>query len=180
MMRRRELLKGVSLGAGGVVFAPLLRSVAAQVDGTFTTPKRVVFVLFDNGFHEAGAQPAGVPLGSDKVRELPLEPLDLPHDIEPFTPWKDRLAIVQGLRGGHLSPNHGAGFGALSGASGGLGEDKFRRVDRRRNRPGDARHLPAPGTWSRSGESGNDDVLRVFSVGSRTSDRRSVSSRTGF
>jgi hypothetical protein len=128
MIRRRELLKGVSLGAGGVVFAPLLRSVAAQIDGTFTTPKRVVFVLFDNGFHEAGAQPAGVPLGGDKVRELPLESLDLPQDIEPFTPWKDRLAIVQGLRGGHLSPNHGAGFGALSGASGGLGEDKFRRV----------------------------------------------------
>jgi hypothetical protein len=128
MIERRELLKGVSLGAGSLVFSPLLKSLAAQVDGSYTVPKRVVFVLFDNGFHEAGAQPIGVPLEGDEVRSLPLQPLTLPKDIEPFTPYKDRLTIVQGLRGAHLSPNHGAGFGALSGVAGGLGEDKFRRV----------------------------------------------------
>ena len=73
-------------------------------------------------------QPEGVPLGGDKVRELPLGPLTLPKDIDPFTPYKDRMLIVQGLRGEHLSPNHGAGFGALSGVSGGLGNSKFSRV----------------------------------------------------
>ena len=128
MIKRRELLKGLSLGAGSVIFAPLIKSMAAQVEGNHAPPKRVVFVLFDNGFHETGAQPVGVPLGGDKIRQLPLKPLTLPKDIESFTPYKNRLTIVQGLRGAHLSPNHGGGFGALSGASGGLGEDKFRRV----------------------------------------------------
>ena len=128
MLKRRELLKGVSLGAGSVVFSPLLKSLHAQAEGTYTLPKRVVFILFDNGFHETGAQPIGVPLEGDKVREIPLKALTLPKDIEPFTPHKDRLTIVQGLRGAHLSPNHGAGFGALSGMSGGLGQDKFQRV----------------------------------------------------
>ena len=128
MIERRALLKGVALGAGSVVFSPLIRSFAAQAEGDYAHPKRVVFILFDNGFHETGAQPVGVPLGSDQTRELPLKPLVLPKDIDPFTPYKDRLTIVQGLRGAHLSPNHGAGFGALSGASGGLGENKFRRV----------------------------------------------------
>jgi hypothetical protein len=128
MIPRRQLLKGVSLGAGSVVLLPFLKTLAAQERGTYTTPKRVVFVLFDNGFHEIGAQPVGVSLECDKIRELPLKNLTLPKDIEPFTPYKDRLTIVQGLRGAHLSPNHGAGFGALSGVAGGLGEDKFRRV----------------------------------------------------
>lgn len=128
MLHRRQLLKGVSLGAGSIVLSPLLRTAAAQADGSYTVPKRVVFVLFDNGFHEIGAQPEGVSLAGDTTRQRPLEPLTLPHDIAPFTPWKDRLSIIQGLRGHHLSPNHGAGFGALSGAPGGLGEDKFRRV----------------------------------------------------
>ncbi len=128
MIQRRELLKGVSLGAGSVVFSPLLRSLQAQAEGTYKLPKRVVFILFDNGFHETGAQPVGVSLESDKVRELPLEPLVLPKDIDPFTPYKDRLTIVQGLRGAHLAPNHGAGFGALSGIVGGVGQEKFQRV----------------------------------------------------
>jgi hypothetical protein len=128
MIERRELLKSASLGAGSVVFSPLLRSLQAQADGTYSSPKRVVFVLFDNGFHESAAQPIGVPLESDQARDLALKPLELPKDIQPFAPYKDRLTIVQGLRGSHLSPNHGAGFGALSGVAGGLGEDKFRRV----------------------------------------------------
>ena len=128
MINRRDYLKGVSLGAGGLVFAPLLNTLAAQAKGNYMPPKRVVFVLFDNGFHEAGAQPVGVSLEGDKVRDLPLKPLKLPKDIEPFTPYKDRLTIIQGLRGAHLSPNHGAGFGALSGMSGGAGQEKFQRV----------------------------------------------------
>jgi hypothetical protein len=128
MIERRQLLKGISLGAGSVLFSPLLRTLQAQVEGTYELPKRVVFVLFDNGFHEQGAQPVDVPLAGDKTRELPLAELKLPKDIESFTPYKDRLTIIQGLRGGHLSPNHGAGFGALSGMSAGAGDDKFQRV----------------------------------------------------
>ena len=128
MIERRQLLKGVSAGAGSLVFAPLLRSMESKVQGKHKQPKRVVFVLFDNGFHEIGAQPVGVSLESDKVRDLKLESMTLPKDIDPFTPYKDRLTIVQGLRGTHVTPNHGAGFGALSGVSAGVGQEKFNRV----------------------------------------------------
>ncbi|RPH40874.1 MAG: DUF1552 domain-containing protein [Planctomycetota bacterium] len=116
MITRRTWLKGVTAGAGSVVLSPLIRSLAAQVAGTYTPPKRFLFVLTDNGFYEDSAQPVGVPLEGD-LRQLPLGPLTLSKDIDPFTPYKDRLLIVQGLRARHLHPDHGAGFGALSGVT---------------------------------------------------------------
>lgn len=128
MINRRKLLKGVTAGTAAYLFAPLLKTFADQAAGTYQLPRRVIFVLFDNGFYESACQPVGIPLGGDRVRQLPLADHALPHDLEPFTPYKDRLTVVQGLRGAHLTPNHGAGFGALSGLSGGVGEDKFRRV----------------------------------------------------
>ena len=100
MITRRTWLKGVTAGAGSVVFSPLIQSLAAQVNGTYTPPKRFVFVLTDNGFYEDSAQPVGVPLEGE-LRQLPLGPLTLSKDIDPFTPYKDRLLIVQGLRARH-------------------------------------------------------------------------------
>jgi len=122
MISRRRWLKGVSVGAGSVVFSPLLKSLGAQVEGTWERPKRFVFVLLENGLLESEVQPDGVPWlwkGGER-RDLPLGPLSLPEKvIDPFTPFKDRMTILQGVRGGHLFPDHGAGFGALSGVFGG-------------------------------------------------------------
>jgi hypothetical protein len=115
-INRRTLLKGVSAGASGLVLAPLLQTLAAQAAGTYTPPKRVIFLLFDNGFHERGAQPVDLPLETvTKVKQTPLAGLKLPFDIEPFAPFQDRMTIVQGLRGHHLSVDHGGGFRSLSG-----------------------------------------------------------------
>ncbi len=128
MLNRRSLLKGVSAGTASYLFAPLLNTFAQQAAGRYQVPRRVIFVLFDNGFYEGACQPATIPLAGEQTRQVALTDHALPHDIQPFTPFKDRMTIVQGLRGSHLSPNHGGGFGALSGLSGGVGEDKFRRV----------------------------------------------------
>ncbi len=114
---RRTFLKGVSAGASAVVLAPLLQRVAAAAEGTVTAPKRVIFCLFDNGFHEEGLQPVGMRVGTETLKQMPLKGLTLPSDLEPFAPFRDRMTLVQGLRGEHLSPAHGAGFGALSGLS---------------------------------------------------------------
>ena len=108
MIPRRKFLKGVSVGASGLVLAPLLQRIAAAADGTLTPPKRVIFCLFDNGFHEEGVQPEGMGVGTGAIRQIPLAGLKLPSDLEPFTPFRDRMTIVQGLRGEHLSPAHGA------------------------------------------------------------------------
>lgn len=128
MFNRRKLLKGVTASTATYLFAPQLKTFADQVAGRYQIPKRVIFVLFDNGFYEDACQPVGIPLGGDSVRQVELTNHALPHDIQPFAPFKDRMTVVQGLRGVHLQPNHGSGFGALSGLSGGVGEDKFRRV----------------------------------------------------
>ena len=148
MFHRRTLLKSISAGAGGIAFAPLFNVLAAKEAGTYKTPKRVVFVLFGNGFHEPASLPLEVPatpgLQGTTTRTLPLEKMTLPFDIEPFTPWKDRLAIVHGLRAGRVNPDHGAGYGALSGVAGGTGEDKRRNVVAESIDAAVARKLPGP------------------------------------
>jgi hypothetical protein len=116
MITRREWLGGMA--AGSMALSPLGRSLAAQAVGASEPPppQRFVFVLFENGLWEHEVQPKGVPLGTEKVRVSPLGPLALPDRvIDPFTPFKDRINLIQGLRGSHLNPNHGAGYGALSG-----------------------------------------------------------------
>ena len=128
---RRTLLKSLSAGAGALAFAPLLHRLEAQEKGTYKTPKRVVFVLFGNGFHEPGSLPKELPapmLEGTKTQTFPLTKLTLPFDIEPFAPWKDRLTIIHGLRAGSVHPDHGAGFGALAAFNVGAGDDKRRNV----------------------------------------------------
>jgi hypothetical protein len=127
---RRTLLKSLSAGASGL-FLPLINKLSAQDAGVYRTPKRVVFVLFGNGFHEPASLPKELPapqLEGTRTRVFPLADLTLPHDIEPFTPWKDRLAIIHGLRSGSVHPDHGAGFGALAAVNVGVGDDKRRNV----------------------------------------------------
>jgi len=115
---RRSLLKGATLGTGGLLFAPLLQKVAAAAEGKVAAPKRVIFLVFDNGFREIdGTLPEGVPLESDKLRQIPLKGLKLPLDIEPFAPFQDRMTILHGLRGNN-AVDHGGYFAALSGIPG--------------------------------------------------------------
>ena len=60
MIERRSLLQRFAASAGGVVLAPFLQRLAAHERGAYRVPKRVVFVLFGNCFHEAASVPATV------------------------------------------------------------------------------------------------------------------------
>jgi len=126
--RRDFVKKSLAAGAGGILMAPFLRTLAAQAAGTWSLPKRVIFVLFDNGFHEDTCTPANYSLSGDVTRVQKLDGMTLPPGIAPFAPFKDRLAIVQGLRAGAVLPDHGAGFGALSGMNCGVGDVKHRNA----------------------------------------------------
>ncbi len=114
---RRSLLKGVTLGAGGLLFAPLLQKIAAAADGNVTPPKRVIFFVFDNGFKDDGAVPVGTNFVSDTTRQFSLKGHKLPLDIEPFAPFQDRITLLHGLRS-HTAVDHGGFFAALSGSAG--------------------------------------------------------------
>jgi hypothetical protein len=121
---RRSLLKGVTLGAGAVVLLPVLRSLAAEVNGT-AAPRRIVFFLEGNGMNPDHIQPLGLERpekGSDKLIDDSLANYKLPDPIVALSPFKDRMTIIQGLShkiasGRGHSPEYGS-LGCYSGAAG--------------------------------------------------------------
>jgi hypothetical protein len=100
---RRGFLKGVTTGTAGLVLAPLLSRLSALADGTYVPPRRVVFLVFDNGLPERAVQPLDIPrVDTPRTTRTPIHGLKLPFDIEPLTPFQDRMTLIQGLRGHHL------------------------------------------------------------------------------
>ena len=51
----------------------------------------------------------------------PLSGVTLPEPIRALEPHKDKINIITGLHGRHISPSHSAYFGALGGYRGGIG-----------------------------------------------------------
>ncbi|MSQ96829.1 MAG: DUF1552 domain-containing protein [Gemmataceae bacterium] len=111
---RRTVLKGITLGAGGVFLQPFLNALAAEARGE-APPLRVIFFMESNGLYPYHVQPKGVEVGkSDRLIDLPLAGLELHEAIEPLTPFKNRLGLIQKLShkisGGG---DHGKGYGGL-------------------------------------------------------------------
>jgi len=111
---RRNALKGITLGAGAVVLQPFLNALADEAAGK-TSPLRVIFFMESNGLYPSHVQPKGVDLkGSGKLVDLPLANLELHEAIQPLTPFKHRLGLIQKLShkisGGG---DHGKGYGGL-------------------------------------------------------------------
>lgn len=128
---RRDVVRAAGLGAGSVLLGPLLGRLRAEAAGTADLPRRVVFFVQSNGLHPDHLLPVGVDLGkrtgdthaltNDRTNEIPLADKELPDPIASLTPFKDRLAIVNGLSGrsaeggtGGHSTNHGC-LGAYPG-----------------------------------------------------------------
>lgn len=118
---RRDALKGISLGAGGIVLAPILSRLAAQAAGTARMPRRFVFVVESNGVRPEQIAPVGVkrdsrperPGGPTELVDMPLADRELPFSLEPLQPWKDKLTIVEGLSGRVCGGGHSNNFQAL-------------------------------------------------------------------
>ncbi|HXG60890.1 MAG TPA: DUF1552 domain-containing protein [Planctomycetota bacterium] len=124
---RRQFLKGVSLGAGSFVLAPVWNQILAQASGTAHRARRFVFVVEGNGLNPPQIQPVGLPRKKEAERtelvQKPLAPHALPKALEPLEPWKDRVTILQGLSGRVCGGGHSNDFGALGcyPAKGGVG-----------------------------------------------------------
>lgn len=125
---RRDVLRGVTLGASAFLLNPILARIAAASDGgAAALPRRVVFFVEANGLFPGHVQPVGLTRpkgGADRLIDEPLAKYDLPEPIAALTPFKDRLTIIQGLSGrvceggtGGHSTNYGA-LGCYPGSKG--------------------------------------------------------------
>ena len=65
---RRQLLKGLSLGAGSILLSPMVQRVLANAEGQ-PRPPRFVFVLQSNGFDAIQACPKTIPFQKYSDRE---------------------------------------------------------------------------------------------------------------
>lgn len=109
---RRDILKGFSLGAGGFLLTPLLQQIQLQAAGNQQAlPRRFVFVVKSSGIVPEGVTPKS--LEGDAAMNQSLEDVDLPASMAALAPYKDQLAIVQGLSGKMCRGGHSSWFGAM-------------------------------------------------------------------
>jgi len=129
-MNRREVLKGVTLGAGGLLLSPVLAKMQAFAAGQVVTPRRFVFVVESNGVRPEQMAPSGVQRRAREQRPLngPAELVDvsladrnLPFSLEPLQQYKNRVTIVQGLSGRICGGGHSNNFQALGAFGAGRG-----------------------------------------------------------
>ncbi|MDF1713142.1 MAG: DUF1552 domain-containing protein [Akkermansiaceae bacterium] len=131
IQRRRQFLKGISLGGVSLAMTPFVRSLHAQASGNpDLLPKRFVFVVKSSGIDKFNLVPDGLEnhyvsptdgakLGNRARRPGPLVDVSLknhrlPEKLSQLEAFKDRLTIIQSLSGEGFSGNHTSGYGALS------------------------------------------------------------------
>ena len=102
----------MAAGVGSAMGTSLLPGVASAAPSR-SAPRRVVFFLQNNGFHTAACIPKGM------KQSASLFGAKLPESIKPLEPYLDKINIINGLHGRHISPTHSAYFGALGGYPGG-------------------------------------------------------------
>lgn len=118
---RRDILKGMTLGAGATLLAPILDQIAAHASGNdrAANRKRVIFVVQSNGMSPAHLRPDGVtgPRGdrptNDRLNEIALRDRTLHAALEPLAPFKNKMTLVQGLSNRIARSDHSCNFGAL-------------------------------------------------------------------
>lgn len=127
-MYRRQILKGITLGSSSFLLNPILSQIKAHASGQHITNKRFVFVLESNGVKPQQMPPEGIirperaesPLnGPPEFIDVSLHDKKLPMSLEPVTPWKDKLTILNGLSGRICGGGHSNDHGALGAVPGG-------------------------------------------------------------
>lgn len=122
MLNRREVLKGLSLGAGSALLAPIVQRLDAEAAGTEQSlPKRFVFVVRANGLRPWGIMPRGLEshgearYRQEKLFDVPLADHKLHPTMAALEPLKDHVTIINDLSGraAAVSDPHGANFGTL-------------------------------------------------------------------
>ena len=133
---RRQLLKGLTLGSGGMVLSPLVSQLAAQAAGNNGFPQRFVFVVKSSGLTPGHVVPEsfvddlivekesyiageGYTSGTQMkdcatLIRRPLKDAVLNESMKSLEPFRDRLMVLQGLSGNMVTGGHMSGYGAMS------------------------------------------------------------------
>jgi hypothetical protein len=116
-LKRRDILKGITLGAGATVLTPLVRQLEAYGADAAVGHRRFVFVVEGNGLPWQQIQPIGIDRGKNYERtkkvELAITDYELPKSLEPLAKYHDRVSVIQGLSGRVCGGGHSNDFGAL-------------------------------------------------------------------
>ena len=116
MTTRRQLLKGLTFGAGATLLNPMIQRVLASENGT-KTPPRFVFVLQSNGFDAVQACPETIPFQKygdrEKFESFALTEHTLPNGFAPLEKHKQRVTVLQGMSGKCTGGGHSTWSGAL-------------------------------------------------------------------
>ena len=118
ILSRRDILRGLSLGAGSALLTPVLRQIQRQVDGDVAgSPSRFVFVVKSSGIVPEGITPPALRGAEERpgLFERDLNELALPPSMAALEPFKDQLGIVQGLSGKMCRGGHSSYFGMMAG-----------------------------------------------------------------
>ena len=113
---RREMLKGLTLGAGAMLLPPMAHRVLANAEGKTSAP-RFVFVVQSNGFDAIQACPETIPFQKyadrEKFETFDLAKHKLPKGLAPLEALKSKTTILQGLSGRCTGGGHSTHGGCL-------------------------------------------------------------------
>ena len=115
---RRQFLRTIAGSATGFLLQPMLQRFRLEAEGIERTkmPHRFVFVMKSSGIIPERLEPATLKnaIGdrSGSVNES-LVNHELPATLKPLEPFKDQVAIIQGLSGKMCRPGHSSWFGAM-------------------------------------------------------------------
>ncbi len=127
---RRNFLRNTGFGVGALALSPIMQQLEARAAGIAPKAPRFVFVVESNGLPPAHVAPPGVKRGTRRQQplngpaeflDLSLAERDLPVSLEPVSPWKDKVTIVQGLSGKVCGGGHSNNFQALGAFGAGRG-----------------------------------------------------------
>jgi Protein of unknown function (DUF1552) len=110
LSRRRLLRNASSLGAAGFL-APALAQFRAEAEGVNDDRPLLLVLTFGNGWGHQGMSRAGTTLDTTVRSKTDW---DLPTNLSPLLPHKNRLSIIRNLKNPFGKTLHGSGWSTLS------------------------------------------------------------------
>lgn len=109
---RRHLISRFATGSSPLVLQSLLQQLRVQAAGRpEAVPQRFVFIVKSSGIVPEGITPPGLE-GTDP-RSVSLQNIPLHPSMSPLEPFRDQLALIQGLSGKMCRGGHSSWFGAM-------------------------------------------------------------------